>query len=194
MYAQVEKPKENKSTAVANPVAKKRNSGKQGFEFVDNRSKAIVQKKLQKMANNNPQEIQLKSNTSNQGMVLQAMRDDWPDSVNVGGDNYIGHDTVTGVYYELPNDARANDRHISIHSAVGKTLREWYGGPGFYIKVHQTRNKYILVYFFGAVPISSNLDNAQEEGKDDALREALNMGVNFWLGLTGASHKKLDSL
>jgi len=37
MYAQVEKPKENKGRAVANSVAKKKNNMKQGFGFVDNR-------------------------------------------------------------------------------------------------------------------------------------------------------------
>jgi len=37
MYAQVEKPKENKSRAVANSIAQKKNNGKQGFGFVDNR-------------------------------------------------------------------------------------------------------------------------------------------------------------
>jgi len=37
MYAQVEKPKENKSRTVDNSVAQKKSSGKQGFWFVDNR-------------------------------------------------------------------------------------------------------------------------------------------------------------
>jgi hypothetical protein len=37
MYEQVEKPKENKSRAVANSVAQKKSNIKQGFGFVDNR-------------------------------------------------------------------------------------------------------------------------------------------------------------
>jgi len=41
MYAQVEKPKENKSRAVANSVAQNKNNTKQGFGFVDNRPVAI---------------------------------------------------------------------------------------------------------------------------------------------------------
>lgn len=53
MYAQVEKPKENKSRAIANSVAQKKSNMKQGFGFEDNRPEAIAQRKLQKLLNNN---------------------------------------------------------------------------------------------------------------------------------------------
>ena len=46
MYEQVEKPKENKSRAVANSVAQKKSSGKQGFGFEDNRLESITQRKV----------------------------------------------------------------------------------------------------------------------------------------------------
>ena len=52
MYEQVEKPKENKSRAVANFVTQKKSDVKQGFGFVDNRPEAIIQRKLQVIANN----------------------------------------------------------------------------------------------------------------------------------------------
>ena len=52
MYEQVKKPKENKSQAPANSVAQKKGHVKQGFGFVDNRSVAVAQRKLQEMANN----------------------------------------------------------------------------------------------------------------------------------------------
>jgi hypothetical protein len=42
MYEQVEKPKENKSRAVANSVTQKKNSVKQRISFMDNRSEAIA--------------------------------------------------------------------------------------------------------------------------------------------------------
>ncbi|KFI10737.1 hypothetical protein F0223_17495 [Vibrio coralliilyticus] len=45
MFAQVEKPKENKSRAIANCVAQKKSNGKQGFGLLDNRS--IGQRHLQ---------------------------------------------------------------------------------------------------------------------------------------------------
>jgi hypothetical protein len=51
MYAQVEKPKENKSRSIANSVAQKKCNGKQIYGFVDNRTEAIVQLKLREMAN-----------------------------------------------------------------------------------------------------------------------------------------------
>ena len=47
MYAQMEKPKENKSRAVANSVAQKKNNGKQGFGFADNRPEVVSPQKLQ---------------------------------------------------------------------------------------------------------------------------------------------------
>ena len=47
MYAQVEKPKENKSRAVANSVAQKKSNVKQGFGFVDNRLKNNIIVQLQ---------------------------------------------------------------------------------------------------------------------------------------------------
>lgn len=44
MYAQVDKPKGNKSRAVANSIAQKKSKDKQGFGFVDNRTKFATQR------------------------------------------------------------------------------------------------------------------------------------------------------
>lgn len=55
MYAQVEKPKENKSRAVANLVAQKKSNVKQSFEFVDNRPETVAQRQLKEMVKNSPQ-------------------------------------------------------------------------------------------------------------------------------------------
>ena len=52
MYEQVEKPKENKSRAVANTVTQKKSSGQQSFGFVDNRPEVKSQNKLGRYANN----------------------------------------------------------------------------------------------------------------------------------------------
>lgn len=68
MYAQVERTKESKIRAVANSVVRKKGSGKHGFGFVDNRSEAVAQRKLQERANNNSaqqqQPIQKKENNT----------------------------------------------------------------------------------------------------------------------------------
>ncbi|MFM2485204.1 hypothetical protein [Celerinatantimonas yamalensis] len=50
MYEQVEKPKENKSSAVANSVAQKKGSVKQGFGLVDNRPESVIQRRVQTLA------------------------------------------------------------------------------------------------------------------------------------------------
>jgi len=64
MYAQVEKPKENKSRVVANAVTQKKINTKQGFGFLDNRPEAVKQRKLQEIARNysTSQPIQQKEN------------------------------------------------------------------------------------------------------------------------------------
>ena len=68
MYTQVAKSKENKSRAVTNSVTQKKSNMKQGFgfvnnrpktEFVDNRSVALAQKKLQGLVNNSSQGKQI---------------------------------------------------------------------------------------------------------------------------------------
>ncbi|MDO6686996.1 MULTISPECIES: hypothetical protein [unclassified Agarivorans] len=59
MYAQVEKPKENKSRVVASSVAQKKNDVKQAFGFVDNRSDAVTQRRLQKTISDSQRIMQL---------------------------------------------------------------------------------------------------------------------------------------
>ena len=71
MYAQVEKPKENKSSSVANSVTQKKSNGKQGFGFVDKRPETIAQRKLQEMVDNSSQEMQLKTS---QGMANNSSK------------------------------------------------------------------------------------------------------------------------
>lgn len=51
MYAQKEKPKDNKSQSVTNTVSQKRSDCKSTFQFEDNRHEAIAQRKLQEIAN-----------------------------------------------------------------------------------------------------------------------------------------------
>jgi hypothetical protein len=63
MYAQVEKPKENKSRAVANSVAQKQSCGESTYQLVDNRPAAIAQRKLKGMVNN-----------SNHSVIVQLNR------------------------------------------------------------------------------------------------------------------------
>jgi hypothetical protein len=58
MYAQKEKPAENKSRAVANSVAQKKSNGQQGVGFVDNRPESVVQKKLLTQIGGSSQPIQ----------------------------------------------------------------------------------------------------------------------------------------
>ncbi len=65
MYVKVEKPKENKSRAVANSDSKKKRNVQQGFGLADNRPVVIVQKKYQEKMNwSNSIQKQLDSETA----------------------------------------------------------------------------------------------------------------------------------
>jgi len=81
MDTHADKTQENKSQSVASTIAQKQKNVESTFQFVDNRPEAIVQKKLQEMANNNPQVAQLRafghmasnSPQAKQSAQLQAM-------------------------------------------------------------------------------------------------------------------------
>ena len=71
MHTHADKTQENKSQSVANEIPQMQSGGASTFQFVDNRPEAVAQRKLQGMANNGPQDSQLKAfqdmaNTSSQ--------------------------------------------------------------------------------------------------------------------------------
>ncbi len=61
MYAQVERPKENKSKAAANSLVRKRIHDKPTFQFVDNSTEVITQRNFQEIAKNSSQIEQTRS-------------------------------------------------------------------------------------------------------------------------------------
>ncbi|NOQ28165.1 MAG: hypothetical protein GQ564_22615 [Bacteroidales bacterium] len=65
MYEQVDKLKENKSRAVANSVEQRKGKINRGIPFIDNRPKAIVQKKLIKSMRQDNQTAQLQTLKNN---------------------------------------------------------------------------------------------------------------------------------
>jgi hypothetical protein len=82
MNTHADKTQKNKSYSVANAFTQKQSGGKSTFQFVDNRPETIAQRKLQEMANNSRQSMQLKSfqkkannivtpNTSNEVVQMQ---------------------------------------------------------------------------------------------------------------------------
>jgi len=66
MYEQVEKPKENKSTAIANATVQLKTNGTSIFQIADNRPDATAQRKLQQMIDNSSGTAQLKAMVDNQ--------------------------------------------------------------------------------------------------------------------------------
>jgi hypothetical protein len=55
MNTHVDKTQENKSQSGANAISRKSSSAETAFRLVDNRPEAVVQRKLQEMANNSLQ-------------------------------------------------------------------------------------------------------------------------------------------
>lgn len=119
MNTHADKKKENKSQSVSNTVAQKHNDGEFSSQFVDNRPEAIVQRKLQEMANNSPRAMQLKglqnsvnsNQATNQVTQLQSISSNKPIQMYPGEDlirrlkakvkkkKQDGMDSVKGVYH-----------------------------------------------------------------------------------------------
>lgn len=74
MNTHADKTPNNKSQSVAQEVSQKRSSSESTFKFVDNRPEAIAQRKLQEMANNSLQTMQLRSFEKIASNSLQAKK------------------------------------------------------------------------------------------------------------------------
>lgn len=61
MKSHADKTQENKSQDVANNISRKKSENETTFQFLDIRRETVAQRKLQEMANNNPQVSQLKA-------------------------------------------------------------------------------------------------------------------------------------
>jgi len=99
MYAQVEKPKDNKSPLSGNAVFQKQSGGESTFQFEDNRPESVKQRKLQEMASNSPQtkqSFQLQSLVDNhsirQHQLIQKKENNTglPDNLKSGIENLSG--------------------------------------------------------------------------------------------------------
>ncbi len=73
MNIYVDKSQKNKSQSVVNSEAQRQSSGESTFQFVDNRPEAVVQRKLQEMANNGPRTMQLKASQNWDNEVIQPV-------------------------------------------------------------------------------------------------------------------------
>ena len=62
MLTQLNRSEENKSRAIANQNTQTKSRGSSNPQFVDNRPEAVAQMKMQQMANNGPQTMQLQAN------------------------------------------------------------------------------------------------------------------------------------
>ena len=120
--------------AAANSVAQKKSNVKQGFGFVDNRTEAIAQRKLQEMANNSPQvkraaQLQAMANnySTKQRQPTQKKENNTglPDNLKSGIENLSGYsmDDVK-VHYNSAKPAQlqahAYAQGTDIHLASGQ--------------------------------------------------------------------------
>jgi hypothetical protein len=123
MYAQVEKPKEHKSRAVANSATQKKGNGKQGFGFVDNRPKAVAQPKVPTIITSGSSKniVQRQVGDSHTGLVCD--REDGVYIKIIGSDQeykvvpaHIVNVTGTYIAFTEGEDQTATD----IHTIEGK--------------------------------------------------------------------------
>ncbi len=82
MYKQINKTEKGKSQSVASSLAQKKGKFNQSYSFVDNRSEAVTQRKLQAMVNNSP--VQRKTVINNLGQPCKFGPADNSKNVVVG--------------------------------------------------------------------------------------------------------------
>lgn len=150
MNTHADKTQNNKSQSVANTVAQKKSGTGSVFQFVDKRTGAIAQRKLQEIANNNRQAMQLRSfqdladnsPQTKQAAQLQAIANNYsaqqqpsirkkenntglPDNLKLGVENLSGYsmDDVK-VHYNSDKPAQlqahAYAQGTDIHIASGQ--------------------------------------------------------------------------
>jgi hypothetical protein len=85
MYEQVQKPKENKSRAVANSVGQKKSNVRQGFRFENNRQEAWNQNEIQRKIENSPTQYE-GINTNNRELIVQRTSWSWVEGTWVAQD------------------------------------------------------------------------------------------------------------
>lgn len=118
MYKQLDRPKDNKSSLVAKTVIQNTNNTRQGFSFVDNRPKDVVQRKWSKIADNRPQSSQPKQ------LLQKKNNTGLPNNLKAGIENLSGYsmDDVK-VHYNSSKPAQLQAHAYAQGSEV-------YLGPG----------------------------------------------------------------
>lgn len=143
MYAQVEKPKEKVSNAVANDVSHKQGGDESVFQFVDNRSEAVAQMKLHEMANNSPR---VKHTTQ-----IQAMADKNPARLQKPIQKKENNNGP-------PDNLKSGFRHLS-----GMDISD--------VKVHYNSDKHVVNQKLGSVQSTRQLKSKVAINDDKGLEK-----------------------
>ena len=124
MYAQVDKPKGNKSKGVANSGAWKKSDGRQRSGFVENRPFSIQMRKLQEIATNKFYVGSQEANSNSYVFQLAEM------DVKFRVKNPVRISTSSGNIYLLEGNAKYGETHAEKHSKEIKNVaarRGWEG-------------------------------------------------------------------
>ncbi len=126
MYEQVEKPKENKSKAVANFVTQKKSGGKQGLGFVDNRYNSVSQRKI-RLERDESRILQLAKKVINSR--TQETKDVEDDYTLAWGEKFVTEEST------LQGEVKESKTQVVV--ASGKKKEEVFGSapktkPNFY--------------------------------------------------------------
>lgn len=132
-----DKASDNKSKAVANNLAKEQNKSESTFQLVDNRSEAIVQRKLQEVVNVTHAEAPLKGN------VIQRVK---INGIDVTNDNGYPKWTQNGLTYHITmvsvdsmhvtEEYSRNHYHFSVDAGKVKSKRPVKGEVGGRFATH----------------------------------------------------------
>lgn len=135
MYAQVEKQKENKSKAVANSVAQKKSSVRQGFQFVDNRTDIYLQRRIQSKMGHSLKELIQKQIFQPKAVIQRIPRNTLAEQLGVDvssleGENYnilSDHEFVIRKIYDDAPQMRTALKSGFIKLSSGDDFKKFVG-------------------------------------------------------------------
>lgn len=139
-----DKAQESKSQAIANSLPKQKSNNELAFKFVDSKTEAIAQRKLQQVINSSPQSQQLKviqemADTSQQVNHLrsyQAMADNYTSQAAQGTEN-SEHGTLQG----KPETAQKKENNTGLPDNLKAGIENLSGYTMDDVKVHYNSDK-----------------------------------------------------
>ena len=133
MNTHADKTQETKSQSVANEISQKQSGEESTFQFVDNRPEAVMQRKLQEMANNSPQAkqtAQLQSIADNHSAQQQNPIQKKENNTGLPDNLKTGMENLSGMSLDDVKVHRNSDKPAQLQAHAYAQGTDIHLGPG----------------------------------------------------------------